>query len=322
MKIGYHASHEQFAPSELIRLVQAAQDNGFESVLSSDHFHPWSRAQGQSGFAWSWLGAALQATRLQFGVVNTPGWRYHPAIIAQAAATLAEMFPERFWLAIGSGELLNEAITGVHWPPKDIRNQVLEESARIIRDLWAGKTVTQYGYNTLEEAKLYTRPQSPPLLIGAAITPETARFVGGWADGMITISHRLERLRQVVNAFREGGGAAKPIYLKVQLSYDPSGDEALYDAWRQWRTNVFGSVLMPELRTPAQFEAAAEDVTPSDMSPAVLISRDTEQFAEWLSEYAALGFEQIILHNVNRGQRRFIEDFGRKVLPALIQVAT
>src|SRR5215217_2622439 len=126
-RIGFHASHEQFSPSDLLRLVQTAEAAGFDCAMSSDHFRPWGPAQGQSGFAWSWLGAALQATRLPLGVISAPGYRYHPAILAQAAATLCEMFPGRLWLALGSGQRLNEDLTGVAWPEKAERNARLRE---------------------------------------------------------------------------------------------------------------------------------------------------------------------------------------------------
>ena len=139
--LGFHCAHEQHLPSVLLRLVKLAAQAGFTSAMCSDHFHPWSEHQGQCGFAWSWLGAALAAAPLSFGTVCAPGQRYHPALIAQASATLAEMFGQRFWLAIGSGEALNEAITGASWPAKDARNARLAESARIIRALWAGETV-------------------------------------------------------------------------------------------------------------------------------------------------------------------------------------
>ena len=133
--IGYHCSHEQHAPSALLRYVTAAERAGFQAAMCSDHFAPWGMQQGQSGFAWSWLGAALQATGLSFGTVNAPGQRYHPAIVAQAAATLTEMYPDRFWLAVGSGELLNENITGERWPEKAERNERLQECVAIIRRL-------------------------------------------------------------------------------------------------------------------------------------------------------------------------------------------
>src|SRR3954463_16832517 len=141
-RIGYHASHEPFAPSELLRLVGLAERAGFDCAMSSDHFRPWGAAQGHSGFAWSWLGAALQATALPIGVISAPGYRYHPAIIAQGAATLAEMFPERTWLALGSGQRLNEDVAGLPWPDKAERNARLSECATIIRALLRGETVS------------------------------------------------------------------------------------------------------------------------------------------------------------------------------------
>ena len=150
-RIGYHASHEQYAPSHLLHLVRQAADTGFQSAMCSDHIMPWSERQGHSGFAWSWLGAALEATPLSFGVVTVPGgWRYHPAIVAQAAATLAEMYPGRFWIAPGSGELLNEHIVGRHWPEKAERNARLFEAVEIIRALWAGEMVNHRGRITVE----------------------------------------------------------------------------------------------------------------------------------------------------------------------------
>src|SRR5688572_20253129 len=125
MQIGFHASHEQFPPSELMTLVRRAEEAGFQCAMCSDHFAPFSVAQGQSGFAWAWLGGALATTKLSFGTVSAPGYRYHPAVLAQAAATLSEMFPQRFWLALGSGEYLNERITGEPWPPMSVRRERL-----------------------------------------------------------------------------------------------------------------------------------------------------------------------------------------------------
>lgn len=317
-QIGYHASHEQFKPSELLKYVQMAEQAGFTHALSSDHFHPWSEAQGQSGFAWSWLGAAMQATpRLSYRVVCAPGQRYHPAIIAQAAATLAEMFPNRFWLTVGSGQALNEHITGDKWPTKSDRNARLKECVDIIRALWAGETVTHRGLVCVEDAKLYTRPEILPLIIGAAVTPETAEWLGSWADGLITTSRPPEKLKKVVDAFRRGGGEGKPMILKVQLSYDSNAEKALQGAHDQWRSNIFKSKMLTELITPDQFDAAGEFVQPEELYQHVRISADQEQHIEWLQKDIELGFDQLILHNVNREQEQFIEVFGEKVVPAL-----
>lgn len=316
-KFGYHCSHEQFKPSTLLQYAQAAYNAGFQRISCSDHFYPWSDRQGESGYAWSWLGAAMQAVPLTFGVVCAPGQRYHPAIIAQAAATLAEMFPERFWVALGSGQALNEKITGDRWPAKAERNARLQECAEIMRDLWQGETVTHYGHVRVEEARLYTRAQVPPKIIGAAITPQTAEWLAGWADGLITISHPHEKLKEVVEAFRRGGGEGKPMYLKVQLSYAADVATALDGAYDQWRTNIFPSPVLADLRSPQQFDAIADFVKPEDMYQYVRISPDPQQHIAWLQKDIELGFEVITLHNVNREQEAFIEVFGEKVLPVL-----
>lgn len=318
--IGYHVSHEQFKPSELLKYVQMAEQAGFTRVLSSDHFHPWSEDQGQSGFAWSWLGAAMQATpTLSYRIVCAPGQRYHPAIIAQATATLAEMFPNRFWLTVGSGQALNEHITGEKWPCKSDRNARLKECADIMRALWSGETVTHKGTVCVEEAKLYTRPEIIPPIIGAAITPETAEWLGSWASGLITISRPPEKLKTVVDAFRRGGGEGKPMILKVQLSYDRNEDGALQKAHQQWRNNIFKNTLMTQLQTPQQFDAAGMFVQPKELHEHVRISANLQQHIEWLQKDIELGFDELILHNVNTEQQQFIEVFGEKVIPALTE---
>jgi coenzyme F420-dependent glucose-6-phosphate dehydrogenase len=315
--IGYHASHEQHPPSSLLTWARQAEQAGFDAAMCSDHFHPWNEQQGNSGFAWSWLGAALQATSLPMGVVNAPGQRYHPAIIAQAAATLAEMYPERFWLAVGSGQDLNEHITGDAWPRKPDRNQRLLESVEVMRALWDGETVTHRGAVVVEDAHLYTRPDRAPRLLGAAITPQTASWVAGWADGMITIAKPMPEMREIVEAFREGGGEGKPMALQVQLSYAPTDDEALAAAHEQWGTNIFDSPVLASLRLPSDFEAAAEFVEPDDLPGPVLVSSDASRHAAWLAEYAELGFDELYLHDVHHDQQRFLADFGERVLPQL-----
>lgn len=315
--VGYHASHEQFRPSELLTYVRAAEQAGFGVAMSSDHFHPWSEQQGNSGFTWSWLGAAMQATKLPFGVVSTPGYRYHPAVLAQACATLAEMFPGRFWVSLGSGESLNEHITGEQWPTKSERNARLKESVDVIRALWAGETVTHHGRIHVEDARLYVRPAAPPLIIGAALTPSTAAWLGGWADGLITINQRHGKHRDVVTAFRNNGGEGKPVYLQVHLSYAEREEDARQQAYEQWRTTIFESPVLAELRMPGQFEAAAEFTNYEDVAQHVRVSSDLGRHIAWLGEDLELGLSTVYLHNVGRNQAAFIEAFGRRVLPAL-----
>jgi coenzyme F420-dependent glucose-6-phosphate dehydrogenase len=321
-RIGYHASHEQFAPSELLRLVGLAERAGFDCAMSSDHFRPWGKAQGHAGFAWSWLGAALQATRLPFGVISAPGYRYHPAILAQAAATLAEMFPGRLWLALGSGQHLNEDLTGVAWPDKAERNARLRECADVVRALLRGETVTHRGRVTLVGGRLYSLPERPPLLLGAAVTEATAEFVGGWADGLLTVSAKPDMVRRVADAFRRGGGEGKPMLMQVGLNWAPTEDEALRGAHEQWRTNVLGGEVNWELRSPEDFDTAARFVRPEDMRETVLISSDLGRHAAWLAEYVGLGFSELQLHQVGRDQEAFVEAFGAKVLPQLRAAVT
>jgi probable non-F420 flavinoid oxidoreductase len=318
-RVGYHASHEQFPPGDLLRYVQLAEKAGFQSAMCSDHFHPWSERQGQSGFAMAWLGAALQATSLPFGVVTVPGGsRYHPALHAQAAATLASMFPGRFWMATGSGEALNEAITGEHWPDKAERNARLKEAVEIMRALWAGETLTHRGRFTVQEARLYSLPEEPPRVVGAALSPETARWAAEWADGLVTVIGERDSMRRIVDAFREGGGEGKPIFLQAQLSFARTKEEAAEAAWDQWRFSVLSSPVLALLRTPAEFDEATKHVRPEDVVDRVRTSADPEEHLEWLLRDAELGYEEINLHNVCRSeQERFIEIFGERVVPQL-----
>jgi probable non-F420 flavinoid oxidoreductase len=315
--IGFHASHEQISPGALLKAVRHAEQAGFSRAMCSDHFTPWSGRQGESGFAWSWLGAALQATELPFGVVNAPGQRYHPAVIAQAAATLAEMFPDRFWMAVGSGEYANEHITGDPWPNKTERNARLKECVDVMRALFKGEIVDHDGLVRVDRARLWTLPESPPLLIGAAVSANTAGWAGGWADGLITIAQPTDVLGRVVDAFREGGGENKRVALQVHLSWAESEDEALHIAHDQWRTNVFSPPLCWDLATVEEFDEAARHVRPEDMRDAVLISSDLDRHIDWLSGLAELGFDEIYLHHVGQEQHGFIDAFGEHVLPKL-----
>jgi coenzyme F420-dependent glucose-6-phosphate dehydrogenase len=316
-RIGFHASHEQFPPSELLALVRAAEMAGFDCAMSSDHFRPWASAQGQSGFAWSWLGAALQATSLPFGVISAPGYRYHPAIIAQAAATLAEMFPGRFWLGLGSGQRLNEDITGLPWPEKVERNARLSECASIVAALLRGETVSHSGRVTVVNARLYSLPKAPPLLLGAAVTEATAELVGRWSDGLLTVNAKPKRVRKIVEAFRRGGGQGKPLIMQVGLNWAGTEQQAIQGAFEQWRYNVLGGEVNWELRSPRDFETATRFVRMEDMRESVLISADPARHASWLQEYIELGFEELLLHQVGVNQREFVDVFGSKVLPQL-----
>ncbi|MPV38296.1 TIGR03885 family FMN-dependent LLM class oxidoreductase [Georgenia subflava] len=313
---GFHASHEQIGPSRLLSDVQEAERAGFDMAMCSDHFLPWSERQGHSGFTWSWLGAALATTGLRLGCVNAPGQRYHPAIIAQAIATLGEMFPGRFWTALGSGQAMNEHITGDPWPGKAERIARLEECVDVIRRLHAGEEVTHAGRVRVDRARLYDLPAEPVPLIAAAITPPTAARGAAWADGLVTINQPHEKLRAVVDAYRDAGGRG-PLAIQVHLSWAPTEDEAVALAHDQWRSNVFAEPLSLDMPTPEYYDIASRDVTAHTVAGAVRISADPGRHVAWIREYADLGFDEIYLHHVGQDQRAWLDTAATTVLPAL-----
>ena len=316
-RLGFHASHEQLSPSDLLDAVIAAEAAGFTAAMCSDHLAPWSERQAHSGYAWAWLGAAMAATDLSMGVVTAPGQRYHPVVTAQAIATLAEMFPGRSWTALGSGEALNEHVTGDAWPTKPQRDARLLECVEVIRALLCGEEVTHDGLVQVHRARIWSLPATPPPLVGAAVTARTAGVVGTWADGLVTISRPEPELRRVIDAFRDGGGAGKPVHVQVHLSWAEDEDEALAIAHDQWRTNVFGGQLAWELELPSQFDEAARHVAPDAVRGSVLVSADIDRHVGWLQQIAELGVDTIFLHHVGKDQRRFIETFAERVLPEI-----
>ncbi|MFG1606821.1 TIGR03885 family FMN-dependent LLM class oxidoreductase [Actinoplanes sp. NPDC049265] len=315
-EFGLHCSHEQIPPGALLESVIAAERAGFDAAMCSDHFSPWSERQGESAFAWSWLGAALQATSLSFGVVNAPGQRYHPAIIAQAIGTLAAMYPGRFWAALGTGEYSNEHITGEAWPRKEVRNARLRESVDVIRDLLAGQEVSRDGLVKVDRARLWTRPETPPPLIGAAVSTATARWCAEWADGLVTVNAPEAHLREMIAAYRESGGRG-PACLQVHLSWAPTRAEAEAIAHDQWRSNIFPPPVCWDLATAEEFDVISARVPVEQVAQTVNISADLEEHTDRLRGYVDLGFDRIYLHHVGKDLRPFIETFGAKVLPAL-----
>lgn len=320
MLISYHASHEQFQPDELLQLAVQAEAAGFDAVFSSDHLQPWAPEQGASGFAWSWLGAALQATRrCSFGAITVPsGWRYQPVVLAQAIATLGLMFPKRLpWVAVGSGEAVNECIVGADWPAKDERNARLKEGADVVRALLAGAKVTHRGRVQAVNARLWSRPAEPAQIVGAATSEQTAAWLGGWADGLLTVGNDVRKLKRVIEAFRESGGANRPIHVKVDVSWAESEELALHQAHDQWRYNMLGAGLNWEVSDPAHFERAARFVRPEDVREAVYVAADLERHVEHLLEIGKLGVATLDIHNVGRNQSEFIDAFGAHVLHRL-----
>jgi coenzyme F420-dependent glucose-6-phosphate dehydrogenase len=319
-KFSYHVSQEQFSPSDLLRWVQHAENAGFDAAFSSDHLQPWAPAQGHSAFVWSWLGSALASTHhIRFGTITVPcGWRYHPAVLAQAIATLAEMFPGRLpWIALGSGEALNEKVTVPDWPGKEERDRRLLNGAQVIRRLLNGESVSDAGPPYISEGRLWCGPLSPPLLIGAATSEATAGWLGSWADGLLTTAPNLDALRANIQAFRRGGGAGKPVHIKVDLSWAPSEQIALQQAYDNWRFLGAPGASNANLAQPEDFDAATRELTPNDMKSHLFISHDLEAHIAHLKACIDLGVASIDLHQVGPNQEQFIEAFGGVVFPAL-----
>lgn len=324
-KIGYAAMLEQFTPTDLLDWCAQAETAGFDAgFMVSEHFHPWTPTQGQSAFAWSFMGALGQRTSLPFGVgVTCPGFRYHPAIIAHAAATLGAMYPGRFWLGLGAGEALNEHVVGGEWPEVGVRSAMLFEAVELIERLFKGDVVRHHGrYFHLESAKLYTRPDDPVPMYIATAGPVNAKRAGKLAQGMITVGASDEKIQQLwqrcEEGCREGGknpeGARK--FLQLHLSWARTDEAAVDQAIREWPN---GGMPFPkqDIKNPEDFAAMARLVRPEDFVNRVLMTADLGRHIELIQHYVDMGFHEIHLHNVGRNQAEFIEVFGREVIPAL-----
>lgn len=328
MRVGYAAALEQFHPNEVLEYAALAERHGFSGVMAADHFQPWVPAQGQSSFVWNVLAALGERTRGDIGPgVTTPTFRWHPAMVAQASATLAAMYPGRHWLGLGSGEALNEHILGTYWPAAPERIDRMFEAIEVISKLFsgslAGKDVRHSGkYFRLESTRLWTMPAEPPPILVATAGPVTARRAGLHADGLITVGAPSERIAGLIARFeagaREAGKdpATMPRLLQVHLSWAPTDEEALRNALTEWPN---GGMSFPkaDVRSPFDLAQMARLVRPEDFAGRLVISADPEAHRAALQRYADLGFDAIYLHNVGRNQREWIEVFGREVLPRL-----
>ena len=313
---GFHASHEQISPRQLLADVQRAEEVGFQAAMCSDHVEPWSERQGHSGMAWPWLGAALATTNLTFGTVTAPGQRYHPVVVAHAMATLGQMFPGRFWTALGSGEFANEHVTGEPWPDKETRQLRLEECVDVIARLLAGETVTHEGLVSVHEGRLWEVPDPRPGMIAPAISVPTAVRGAAWADGLATINQAPEVLRRMLDAWDDAGGPDHKI-LQVHLSWAPTEDEAYAIAHDQWRSNVFAAPACWDLTRASFDEVSREGVSEEQVRRSVLVSSDLGELTERIHDLAELGFGSVYLHHVGQDQTPFLDAFGEKVLPQL-----
>ena len=231
-EIGYALSSEEHPPNDLVALARRAEEAGFAYALISDHFHPWVDAQGHSPFVWGTIGGIAQATeRLRLGTgVTCPMIRTHPAIIAHAAATAEAMMPGRFFLGVGTGENLNEHVTGARWPAGDERLEMLAEAIDVIRLLWQGGYQTHRGpHYTVEDARIYTLPDPLPPIMVAAAKPGAARLAAA-NDGFIGTSPDAE----IVQTFEEAGGAGKPRFGQVTMCWAESEEAAKQTAFEVW----------------------------------------------------------------------------------------
>ncbi|MEA2623199.1 MAG: coenzyme F420-dependent glucose-6-phosphate dehydrogenase [Chloroflexota bacterium] len=324
-KIGYAAMLEQFHPTDLLDWCAQAEAAGFDAgFMVSEHFQPWTPAQGQSAFAWAFMGALGTRTSLPFGsAVTCPGFRYHPVVIAHAAATLGAMFPGRFWLGLGAGEALNEHVIGGYWPEVGIRSAMLFEAIEIINALFSGKVVRHKGEHfTVESAKLYTRPDREVPVYVATAGPLNAKRTGRMADGMITVGAADDKIEMLWEKFAEGAsesgkdGGSMPKLLQIHVSWAPTDDEAIENAVREWPN---GGMPFPkqDIRNPEDFAAMAKMVRPENFKNRVLMTSDLAQHVAHIQHYVDMGFDEVHLHNVGRNQAEFIEIFGKEVLPNL-----
>ena len=323
-KIGYAAMLEQFGPGEVLDLCAAAEVAGFSGVMAADHFQPWTPQQGQASFVWEVLAIAGARTKGDLGPgVTCPSFRMHPAIVAQAAATLEVMYPGRTWLGLGSGEALNEHVVAGYWPETPERINRMFEAIEIIRKLFTGKDVKHDGrYFKLETTRLWTMPNVPPPIYIATAGPVTAKRTGALADGLITVGAPEGKIEMIFDKFEEGAReagkdpAAMPKILQLHLSWAETDELAVRNAMVEWPN---GGMKFPkaDIRSPGDFEQMAKLVRPEDFAGRMVMSADLEVHRKEIQKFLDIGFDQIYLHNVGRNQAEWIEAFGREVLPGL-----
>ena len=323
-QIGYAAMLEQFHPTDLIAFCEKAEASGFSGVMAADHVQPWVPQQGQAAHVWSFMTAAAEHTRGDVGPgVTCPSFRTHPAIIAQAAATMTAMYPGRFWLGLGSGEALNEHLVAGYWPEVAERISRMFESIEIIRKLFTGKDVKHAGeYYKMETMRLWTMPEQPPPIYVATAGPVTAEKTGRFCDGIITVGAPEEKIGTVFERFekgaREAGKDPSKLHkiLQLHLSWAPTDEEAMRNALTEWPN---GGMKFPkaDIRSPFDFEQMAKIVRPEDFKGRMLISSDPAAHTREIQKFIDLGFDRVYLHNVGRNQVEWLEIFGKQVLPKL-----
>lgn len=326
LRLGYKASAEQFGPRELLDFARAAEANGFDSVFVSDHFQPWRHSDGHAPFALAWLAAVGETTsRIALGTsVLTPTFRYHPAMIAQAFGTLGVLFPGRMILGVGTGEHLNEGALGVHWPDNRERFARLREAVALIRKLWSEELVTFDGqYYRTRNATIYDRPQEAvPIYVGAG-GPQVAKYAGRAGDGLICTSGKGMELysEQLLPSFMDGAkdsgreGAKLDRMIEVKVSYDSDRNRAMEDT-KIWAALALPAEAKAGIDDPREMERQAKGV--EDVAHRRwLVSDNPDEHIEQLRPYLELGFTHLVFHHPGDDQRRFLELYGKQVLPRI-----
>ncbi|HEU5006577.1 MAG TPA: glucose-6-phosphate dehydrogenase (coenzyme-F420) [Jatrophihabitantaceae bacterium] len=326
-KYGYKASNEQFAPQELLRYGVLAEECGFDSVFVSDHLQPWRHDGGHAPFAMSWLAALGASTeRVTIGTsVLTPTFRYHPAIVAQAFATLGCLYPGRVVLGMGSGESMNEVPLGIEWPDGKERFGRFREAVRLIRELWAGERVSFEGeYYRTDNATIYDLPEQPVPLWLAASGPAATRFAGRAGDGYITTSGKDASLYTdtLLPAVKEGAEKAGrsiadiEMMIEVKVSFDHDLDEAMR------ATHFWGALgLTPEqkqgVEDPVEMQRLADELSVEQTAKRFIVSDDPDEHVERIKTYLDLGFNHLVFHAPGPDQEKFLRLYGEEILPRL-----
>jgi G6PDH family F420-dependent oxidoreductase len=316
IKLGYTLSSEEFDPITLVKNARLAEEAGFDFLGISDHFHPWVDEQGQSPFVWNVIGALSEATQnvQVFIEVNCPILRYHPAIVAQAAATSQVQLKGRFILGVGTGENLNEHVIGRGWPPISVRQEMLAEAIKIIRQLWQGGYQTYWGkFFNLDAGRIYTLPKQPVLIIISAMGAKSAQIAGELGDGLVTTKPQPE----LVKTFLDTGGKNKPIFGQMSLCFDQSEQKAQEIMVKEWPLAGMPKPLNTELRLPKDFESTAKLVRPEDATKDVPLGANAEAIIQAIQKYIKAGFDHLYIHNIGPNQEQFIEFARTEILPKL-----
>jgi len=314
--LGYALSSEEHKPNKLIAHAQLAERSGFKFLLVSDHFHPWVPQQGQSSFVWSVLGGIAQATqRVRVGTgVTCPIIRIHPALVAQAAATVADMMPGRFFLGLGTGEYLNEHIFGDPWPRIEVRQEMLAEAVHVIRELWKGEEYSYHGTHfTVRDARIYTLPEKLPPIYIAASGPKSAELAAEISEGLISTTPDDE----VVKAFKKAGGSEKPRFGMVKVCWAYSLEEARETVKHWWPTSGISGPLHSDLPTPKHFadvvEAMGEPKIPED----TILGPNPTPYLKAIQSLQENGFDHVYLHQIGPDQEGFLKFFKSSLYPLL-----